>query len=208
MTMQRADDQFIIEVDGEVIVLRPTLRAASTLIKKYDSYGAIIQALSELKSSTLVDVIRAGSGLPLPRLFSALTHKPLRNLESTIGTVVSYVVSLAGNPSHIKEQGSDSPSAGEADTPKDTITLAEYHTRLFEIGTGILGWSPADTWNASATDILSAFKGRTGFIKELLGAVFGTAEDKTEYDPRNTTRDQEGFESLRMIAATGGNGLR
>jgi len=206
--MQRADDQFIIEVDGEAIVLRPTLRAASTLINTYGSYGAIIHAMSELKISTLVDVIRAGSGLPLPHLFSSLTHQPLRNLESTMGTVVSFVVSLAGNPSHIKEQGSDSPSAGEADTHKDTITLDEYHTRLFEIGTGILGWSPADTWNATATDILSAFKGRTGFIKELLGTIFGTPEKTDEYDPRDTARDQEGFESLRMIAATGGNGLR
>ncbi|MEA2897358.1 MAG: hypothetical protein QOJ84_2973 [Bradyrhizobium sp.] len=68
--------------------------------------------------------------------------------------------------------GADGNSASEPKPDAERIPFAEYHTRLFRLATGWLGWTPADAWEATAAEITEAYKGR----RELLSAMFGSGK--------------------------------
>ncbi|WP_287245996.1 hypothetical protein [Mesorhizobium sp.] len=79
------------------------------------------------------------------------------------------------------------------------FTIEESLEQLFEIGTGWLGWSPADTWAATPAEIIVAQRGLVAKLK----AIHGTAEDKPEYDPLEAVSPAEvarGIATLRALS--------
>lgn len=58
------------------------------------------------------------------------------------------------------------------------MSQAEYHAWLFQVATGWLGWSPAETFAATIPEILLAHRGRS----DLLAAIFG--KPKADEQPR------------------------
>ncbi|WP_426609488.1 phage tail assembly chaperone [Bradyrhizobium sp. McL0616] len=59
------------------------------------------------------------------------------------------------------------------------MRFEEFFTRLFKIGTGYLGWSPDDTWNATPAEILAAREGRMELLIQLFG---GKRDEDTDSD--------------------------
>ena len=81
------------------------------------------------------------------------------------------------------------PQSGE------TMPFSEYHKRLYQIGSGWLGWSPETVWNATPKEILEAYSGHV----EQLKAIYGTGDDEPapRTAPDTAPLDRAGLNKLR-----------
>jgi hypothetical protein len=89
--------------------------------------------------------------------------KALRDILSARTQLSEFVLILSG----AKHKSDELAQAG------DPISFEEYHTKLFQIGTGWLGWTPEATWNATPAEIINAHTGR----RAMLTALFGGKRD-------------------------------
>lgn len=112
------------------------------------------------------------------------TH--LQGAEVLIDPLISLVLALAGV---------DDEHAAEPRTAAQPITYAEHHTKLFQIATGWLGWTPAEAWAASPAEIIEAYKGRVELLASIFGGADAEPEGETELSP----------EQFRAFVAGGGN---
>lgn len=187
-----------INVAGEVVFLRHSLRAAYTLHSRHGGFDALLDKLGEGSVTAVADIVATGATHPTVSadILEHLDGHPLAHeLATLVPACVAYVRSLAGADNDPKPQvGDDKPIGWE-----------DYFTKLFEIGTGIIGWEPDVTWNATPAEILAAHKGRM----HLLRAIFGTADDADEDDdgtpsamklPSEDER-REGLLKLKMAGA-------
>jgi hypothetical protein len=180
-----------IAIGHETIRLRPTLGAAFRLEQKYDGFHNLFNDVASGSVSALSDVIKAGSGRAsdLTSYLDAFeSGQPLMvSLDQIIPQVVAFLLALSGENLDVGESG-DIPE-------QERITFEEYHTRLFRIATGWLGWTPEQAWNATPAEITEAQKGRV----EMLRAVFG---GKQEDDSETTTDVRSARDRLNAL----GNG--
>ncbi|MDB5616163.1 hypothetical protein [Tardiphaga sp.] len=166
--MQLASNDVEIKVGRETLYLRPTLRAAFRLEQKYDGFEKLIRAIYTGHLAAYGDVIREGTGQR-----SALTDyldnagdTPLVvSLDLLVGPMCDFIVSLTGDAEAAVEASKGSP-----------ISFKEYHTKLYRLATGWLGWPPAAAWEATPAEILEAYQGRT----EMLASIFGGKKEGDE----------------------------
>jgi hypothetical protein len=159
--MPLSDDNFVITLGDRTLVLRPTLRAAFYLHQRY-GFQALSREIAEGSFTAIVDLLNATS--------TTTPDIPLHALLSDRDKLLDFVLVLAGAGAK-----SDKPRTGK---PAKAIPFDEYFTRLFQIGTGWLSWTPNDTWNATPAEILNAREGRL----ELLKAIFGKKDDDQRAD--------------------------
>jgi hypothetical protein len=168
--MRLAADPITIEIAGEAFELRPTLRAATRLARRYGDFATLYRRIIADHVSVVSDVIREGSGAPHAAA-DFLTACELPGLGALLATLklplMRYVLALAGHD----DNGNEPPA-----TTGKPITLAEYHVELFAIGTGWLGWSPEQTWTSTPAEILAAQRGRSDLIVDVLKSVFGSTD--------------------------------
>ncbi len=103
-------------------------------------------------------------------LLSSLEGKPLKQIKATLEGTCVALLSMFLNPTG-EEQGQG------AQTPKQTgkaLSWSDAYAELYQIGTGWLGWTPQETWNATPTEITEAFKGKLAMLK----AIHGSAEEE------------------------------
>jgi hypothetical protein len=193
--MQLGTDETTLRLGGEIVHLRPSLRAALRLERRHGGFGKLLGAVSDGNLGIIADVIRESATRPscVPDLLIEFGKQPLRTgLGAVIPALIDHVLALAG-------VDSDQPT-GEASSA-EPISFADYHTRLFEIATGAIGWPPAVAWDATPAEIMAAWRGRC----ELLKMMFGSA-DKTPSDPLAVPSEAEratGIATLRTIVAGG-----
>ncbi|TAI63451.1 hypothetical protein CWO89_24080 [Bradyrhizobium sp. Leo170] len=84
----------------------------------------------------------------------------VREVLAARGQLIEFILVLIGAQD---KTGGDKPQAGKP------ISFDEYFTQLFQIGTGWLGWSPAETWNATPAEIINAKRGRNAMLEEIFG---------------------------------------
>jgi hypothetical protein len=77
--------------------------------------------------------------------------------------IVAHVFALAG----VDQEAPDGKGAGASDAPR--TTWADHHRKLFLIATGWLGWTPADAWEATPVEILTAYEGRVDMLRTIFG---------------------------------------
>jgi len=152
-----------------MITLVPTLRAAYRLERKYDGFDKLLHLVSRGNLSAIAVVIREGAGESAVTRYldDALDDMPLHmGIERLALLVGAFVLALAGADG----ESPRTPSAAES------ITFEEFHTKLFRIATGWLGWSAEDAWNATPAEIIEAYQGRT----EMLAAIFGSGKQEAD----------------------------
>lgn len=199
--MQLAADPIVIEITGEVFELRPTLRAAFRLTSKHGDLATLYRGILADHVTIVSDVIREATGSP------QAASDYLLQLESRSLGLRDH---LAGVKSRLCEfirlYGTDPDD--DDDSSVEHVEFEEFYARLFEIGTGWLGWSAHDTWEASPAEILAAQKGRAALIGEVLKSVFGGSSDDSRgmptpvptalnADGTDPSFDREGYASLR-----------
>ena len=174
----QADSEIVI--GHETIRLRPTLGAAFRLEQKYHGFHNLFNAVASGSVSALSDVIKEGCGQT-----TALTNyldgvdedcPYVIRLEPAIRQVCAFLLALAGDEvaDDIRENG-----------VREQITFLEYHTRLFRLATGWLGWSPEIAWAATPAEIIEAQKGRVEMLKAVFGGKQEDGGDETTTDIRS-----------------------
>lgn len=174
--MRLAANTFALQLGDKSFDLKPSLRAAFILYERYDGFhnlsrhladGSLTAAL-DIISATIVDA-KAWGEYALPA-----NGAVVRDLMAATGDLIEFVLVLAGADK----------SSGKADAGQP-MPFDEYFTQLFQIGTGWLGWTPDDTWEATAAEIINAQKGRMDMLK----ALFGSKEQPADVADVSSIRD-------------------
>lgn len=188
-----AADPIIVEIAGEAYELRPTLLAATRLARRHGDFATIYNAILADHISIVSGVIREGSGSPLAAadfLNAVSFGKARRVLDTLRPKLLAYVLALAG---HDDEEPETAP-------PGKPMSFADYHAKLFAIGTGWLGWTPAETWAATPAEILAAQRGRLDLVDDLLGAILGKPKEAPSQSAPDTF-DRKAFAALKAKIA-------
>jgi hypothetical protein len=210
--MRLANETMRLTVGHETIVLRPSLRAAMRLNERHGGFYKLADAIAQENVTAMADVISECGGFDLLAWIDERnTSRPgnvinLDGSDASFGSVlhglvaplVRFVAALAGADDEAK------PAKEGQGTSGKPMSFAEYHSALYRIGTGRLGWTPEITWNATPREIEEAYKGRSELLAELFRAVFGAPEGE-EFDPSNVERDHAGFAALKAATAFGDN---
>ncbi|HEY8566587.1 MAG TPA: phage tail assembly chaperone [Beijerinckiaceae bacterium] len=192
--MRLAGNEITITIGQETVRLRPSLRAALRLERRYDGLQRLLGAVSGGSLSAISDVI-AETVVGTTDIPAFLNHQAEHGyrvgLAKATPGVVACVLALAGvDP--------DNPERQDGVAGADQITFSDYYERLFSIGTGWLGWTPDVTWSATPAEIEAAFKGRV----DLLKAVFGGSDDgETKPDATALTMDDKVKVTMAMLGA-------
>lgn len=184
-----------LKVGGNSFSLRPTLRAACRLHERYghENLGALVV---EGNVTGIADIIVACSVAPIAveDVRDQLTRPPLApTLDRLAEPLTAIVYGLAG----IDPNGTAGKRKRDPETGK-RMTWEENHRRLFRIGTGWLGWSPEETWNATPIEIVEAYTGRV----EMLCAMNGVEPPKDDHEP-DAEEVRAGIAKLRMLSRVG-----
>jgi hypothetical protein len=190
--MRLADDEITINLDHETIYLRPSLRAAFRLESRHGGFDKILRGVADGNFTMMADVIREGADArsSFADFLDCIDELPLRlAIERISEPLIAYVMTLTGV---------DSDNKGEAKPDAKPMPFAEYHTRLFRMATGWLGWTPADAWEATPAEITEAYQGRL----DLLSAMFGSRkgdDDTIERPDENTRRELNAIGDLTNL---------
>ena len=188
MTMQLATDTIMIEAHGQAITLRPSLRAATRLARRHGSFAPLLRGILDGHAGIITDLIREGGSpgsVGDDRLLDMIeTHGLGATLDLLTNPLMTFVLSLAGYDDATVEE----PSA--AASPAAPIAFDDYHSQLYRIATGWLGWTPETAWNATPAEIVAAHQGRV----EMLKAIYGSGDQaKTPAKPEKLSDKVRGL---------------
>ncbi|WP_130581179.1 phage tail assembly chaperone [Bradyrhizobium sp. Leo170] len=158
--MRLADDTFKLTLETRSFTLRPSLRAAFNLNHKYDGFHALSHSIADGSFSACSDLIAECCTDPNGWVLYSMKAGAVREVLAARGQLIEFILVLIGAQD---KTGGDKPQAGKP------ISFDEYFTQLFQIGTGWLGWSPAETWNATPAEIINAKRGRNAMLEEIFG---------------------------------------
>lgn len=176
--MRLAPDPITIRIGGEGVTLSPSLRAATRIITAQTDITTVLRGVLDGNLTIIAKLITEGSGDPAnaDRLFAEAAKTGVRTVLSNVhDALIEFVLALAGHDP-------DTP-VEPAETTGPVLSPAEYHAQLFGIATGWLGWTPKEAWNATPAEIIAARAGRTDLIADVLKAVFGSGEEKSNATP-------------------------
>lgn len=162
--MKLGADSIHIELAGEAFELRPSLCASMNLVRRHGLPG-LFAAVQGFNVTIIMDMLREAAikpGLLLAEI-AAIGLGAVRNRLT--GPLAAFVLAIAGiDPDDITPPA---PTTGKPADPEQVFA------QLFGFGTGWLGWTPEQTWNATPAEIIAARTGRTDLITDILQAVFG-----------------------------------
>lgn len=147
--MRLAANTFTLQVGDKSFDLKPSLRAAFHLHHKY-GFPELSQAILDGSFTAIMDLITATSAVtPIASL---------REILDAREQLLEFVLILSG-----------ADTSGDKSSSKP-MAFDEYFTKLYQIGTGWLGWTPDDTWDATPAEIMNAHTGRLDMLKALFGS--------------------------------------
>ena len=198
--MRPAMDQFELTLDGKpVLRIRPSLRAAFRLHQKH-GLDKLYVAILHGNATIIEDIITEGSGdLDASGLYrDVIERRGVRILHEIADALFGFLAASFG-----LGDSKDTPAAISDGGTHDDI--ADVLTSYFELGTGWLGWTPAETWAASPSEIIVAHRGLIAKLK----AIHGSAEEESPSKPigppvltpdgRDPAFDRAGFDKLRTM---------
>jgi len=193
-----AFDEVEIELAGETVHCRPTLRAAARLEKRYGGFSNLIASINEGNLTVIADVIAHTSDTisDIPQFLQILEGRPIGpEIKRVIGPLTQLVMKMAGLD--------EAPAKGTKESgASERITFAKYFETLFANACGVLGWTPETAWSATPAEINSAYRARI----ELLQALFGSSKQDEGRQLDHSEADvAEGLVQLRTLALTGQN---
>ncbi|RVG25040.1 hypothetical protein [Sinorhizobium meliloti] len=208
MTYQRPAYEIVtIAQDSHVLELRATLRAAVTLEARF-GFPAMFRALEEGNFTIISDIILVSSrsgNQNAAAFLSSLSGRPLSNFIGPARMPLAELVSML--------MPARAPNAKRVPASSKSIAWAEYYADLYERATGWLGWTPAEAWAATPTEIERAYSGHIAKLK----AIHGSGEDEKQpakaADPEQAARnvaegldpefDRAGLRALKAKIAGG-----
>jgi hypothetical protein len=153
--MRLADEHITIELGGEFITLRPSLRCGFRLERRAGSFQKLISDLQE-GSLTAAHFVLAEE-FHHPAVAQCIMDA---GLERICAKLILHAINCAGLDPDVKADPDAEPS---------NVTFGDHLTSLYRIGTGWLGWTPDVTLDATPAEIIEAYKGKIEFIEARNG---------------------------------------
>ncbi|MFN3663841.1 hypothetical protein [Yoonia sp.] len=185
MTTQPAYDVITLSHGGNTVRLHPSLRAATYLERLHDGFENLFSKVDQFDTATIkaIILIAATDRAAAEALMTAAEVKPLRVfVEITHGKAVALCTSLVTNSADHKEV---------PEGPQKPIPWASFYQQLFQIATGWLGWTPDAAWNATPSEITSAFAGHLQKLKAIHGAHDDQNNDTTTMTAEQRAANEE-----------------
>ena len=185
---------------GITVRLRPSLRAPTRLERLHDGFPALFWKIDTFDTLTIRAVIlqAATDRAAAERLLGAMAVLPVQTLmQIADGPVASLCAALLPDDD-------DEGGQAKASTAKP-MTWQAALAELYRIGTGWLCWTPAETWNATPTEILEALKGRIALLKAQNGIGDEDEPDRSEQRAANIAAgldpefDRAGLQALKAM---------
>jgi hypothetical protein len=182
MTFQRPTyEEVTIAHDGSVIVLRPSLRAAATLVDRH-GFPALYEAMDDFNVTIICEIITAASssGHDAAAFLGGNLRKPLLPFFLAVRQPLIGLVTML-MPAPVQPVDT-SPASDSKPMP-----WTDVYEHLYATATGWLGWTPETTWNATPTEISRAMSAHfdrlvtTGVLVRDKEA--GTRKNKTRPEP-------------------------
>ncbi|TCM57832.1 tail assembly chaperone [Rhizobium sp. PP-F2F-G48] len=178
MTYQRpAYEEVTIADGGNAIVLRPSLRAATSLEQRH-GLPALYRAIQERDHAILCEIVLRASVTRDEALRFLRQHenRPLRSFFYVVVPAVSELLQMF------------MPAVdGSGEASGETMSCAQFYRDLYRIATGALCWTPAEAWAATPQEIREAFKGHISANRMARGESVG--EKPTERDPNQAANN-------------------
>lgn len=167
---------------NSVKALKPSLRAALHLVQEFGDLAAVLSDIQIGKVGTLAKIVLIASGRKNhARFLHGIATHGAKQIPALQSHFVAFIYGLIADVPALSD--TSQTDTDEPDTDQPDQTPDSYYLRLFQIGTGVLGWTPKDTWNATPTEITLAYRARTEFVADILKSVFGTTDEKTSPTP-------------------------
>lgn len=194
--MRLASSQFVIPIAAqESVTLTASLRAAYTLEKDHGGIAKVARDVAAGSCTAIAAVIRAASSghendcewiehLGIER------HGGLkRMLDRVQPPILKFLASFfaSDDPKPAKGNGKSEPIAIQCE-------------KLFEIGTGAIGWTAEATWNASPAEIMAAYRGRIALLQQIFGSSKKEGEGDQAISEPDFTRDKNAISKLKALS--------
>lgn len=199
MTYQRpAYEQVTIAHGGNTVTLRPSLRAAATLVERH-GFPALFRAVDDLNLSIISEIILAAATNRQDAaafLFSK-AGKPLFPFFLAIRQPLTELVSMF--------QPATDPKAPPSTCKGKPVTWEEAYAALYGYAAGVLHWPPEAAWNATPTEIDRAYSAHIDMLKAIHGS---SKPEERAHDPREEVTEQEALTGLAQLKANAQRGKR
>ncbi|MBB3566076.1 hypothetical protein [Rhizobium sp. BK491] len=197
MTYQRPTyEEVRIAHGGNIVTLRPSLRAATILVDRY-GFPELARALDEFNLTIICEIIRVSATRADAAAFlSDLAGKPLLPFLLAVRQPLAELVSMFMPAPDSKAK----PSAGKG----KPMTWPQVYAALYDHATGWLGWTPETAWNATPTEIDRAHAAHIGRL--VTTGILLRNEEQSDHDPREEVSEEEvrsGIARLRANAKRG-----
>lgn len=201
MTPLARSEEVTVHYGRWTVVLRPSLRAAMTLERLHDGWPGLLLALGQVRLQTVQAIIRASAvdRNAAEALLASFAAVPIAAVKEAVTAPLSALLTLFLAPM---------TETTEATTPAQSKPWAEAYAELYRFGTGWLGWSPAETWAATPTEIAQAIDGKLAHLIALNGGETPADTPPDTYTPARLREIEElGFdpafdrEGLRRLKA-------
>lgn len=200
MTLRLATEPTEIAHGGDTVRLRPSLRAATLLHRKV-SFGHLVDGLQSPRLDIILMIVDATADDPLAA--RALVDRQIADRGTiSLYTLVEPLVQLLADCFGV-DPDQEHPAERNERTTGKPFDMGQALVDLYEIGTGWLEWSPADTWSATPSEIMAAHKGLIAKLRAIHG---GDDQDKPAFDPREEVSEDQvkaGLAKLRANALRG-----
>lgn len=186
MTLRPAYDEIVLEHGSHAVILRPSLRAASTLERSH-GFERLFQRITEFHTGTVREIIltAATDRKDAAAILDTMSRLPiLRFVEIAQAQLARLVTGFVPQP-----EPDAKPSHGKA------VPWREAYGDLYRYATGWLHWTPDQAWNATPTEITEALNAHFDMLK----LIHGGAEDKPAqpdaYSPERLREiEEQGFD--------------
>jgi hypothetical protein len=195
MTMRLAPDDIVIRHGGSAVRLRPSLRAAFRLQRRYGLVN-LAKAIAEGHLEIIGEIIAETSdSLDARRLLMAQVDangvRDLKHLADPLTELVCACFGIVENEEHPAER---------RERHGNRFSIDDALSELFGIATGWLGWSATDSLAATPEQITIAYKAHVAKLKSIHGSA-DTSEDDTasDYDPREEISPEAVRENIARL---------
>jgi hypothetical protein len=174
---------------GNTVRLRPSLQAAMRLERLHDGFAPLFRRIEAFDTQTVRNVIliAATDQSAAERFLAWAARQPLATFQDVAQSpMMALCEALLPN-------AANTPKRKGAQASAKPVPWVEAFADLFAIATGVLHWTPQAAWQATPTEIATAFNAHIA----MLEAMHGTNDDPEEQP------DAYSAERLREIEVTG-----
>lgn len=185
-----AADDIVLQIDGEALRLRPSLRAAVRLERRFGGFHGLLKAIGEGSVSALVALaVECGE----PRHEALILAPSNESWSARLSRLAPQLAQLVFALADVDPDQADRPRIERPGTTRN-ISLAKALEELFSVATGVLGWSPATAWSATPAEIKAALTAHVRMLRAQNGAP-----DPDDEDPFSAELDSAGLAELAAL---------